>query len=158
MTNVPKGITHSLARMSSRNLPLILLVPGAFGTAESFGPLLPHLKEAGYQTHPGPYPSSNPPDPSAATCANDIASLRDGVLVPLLDKLREDVVILAHSYGAIVASGAAKGLDKPTRETNGQAGGVIGLIYVAGNIVLNDESLGEASGGVYPPFIKMDKV
>lgn len=144
--------------MPSKTLPLILLVPGAFGTPDSFGPLLPHLKEAGYHTHPGPYASSNPADPSAATCANDIASLRDGVLVPLLDKLRKDVVILAHSYGAIVASGAAKGLDKATRAENGHIGGVIGLIYVAGNIVLDDESLSEASGGVYPPFIKLDKV
>lgn len=68
------------------------------------------------------------------------------------------MVILAHSYGATVASGAAKGLDKPARAKNGQPGGVIGLIYVAGNIVLDDESLGEASGGIYPPFIKLDKV
>lgn len=144
--------------MPPQNLPLILLVPGAFGTPDGFAPLLPHLKDAGYQTHPGPYASSNPPDPSAATCANDIASLRNGVILPLLDQQQKDVVILAHSYGAIVASGAAKGLDKPTREKNGLSGGVVGLIYVAGNIVLNDESLGEASGGVYPPFIKLDKV
>lgn len=144
--------------MPPQNLPLILLVPGAFGTPDGFGPLLPHLKEAGYQTHPGPYASSNPTDPSAATCANDIASLRDGVILPLLDQQQKDVVILAHSYGAIVASGAAKGLDKPTRANNGQAAGVVGLIYVAGNIVLSDESLGEAFGGVYPPFIKLDKV
>lgn len=144
--------------MSSQNLPVILLVPGAFGTPDTFGPLLPHLKEAGYQTHPGPYASSNPPDPSAATCANDIASLRDGILLPLLNQQQKDVVILAHSYGAIVASGAAKGLDKPTRAKDGQPCGIVGLIYVAGNIVLNDESLGEASGGIYPTFIKLDKV
>lgn len=144
--------------MPSQNHPLILLVPGAFGTPESFSPLLPHLKEAGYETHPGPYASSNPSEPSKATCANDIASLREGVLLPLLDQQKRDVVILAHSYGAIVASGAAKGLDKPACAKNGQPGGIIGLIYVAGNIVLDDESLGEASGGVYPPFIKLDKV
>lgn len=144
--------------MPSPKHPLILLVPGAFGTPEGFGPLLPHFKQAGYETHPSPYASSNPSDPSAATCANDIASLRDGVLLPLLDTQKKDVIILAHSYGAIVASGAAKGLDKPTRKKNSQPGGVIGLIYVAGNIVLDNESLGEASGGVYPPFIKLDKV
>lgn len=91
-------------------------------------------------------------------CANDIASLRDGVLLPLLGQQKRDVVILAHSYGAIIASGAAKGLEKPARAKNGQPGGVTGLIYVAGNIVLDDESLGKASGGVYPPFIKLDKV
>ena len=144
--------------MTQDKRPLIVLVPGAFGTPAGFAPLLPHLSAARYEARPGPYASSNPADPAAATCAGDIASLRDGVLLPLLDGEKRDVVILAHSYGAIVASGAAKGLDKPTRASNGQPGGVIGLIYVAGNIVLDDESLGEASGGVYPPFIKLDKV
>lgn len=144
--------------MSSQNTPLILLVPGAFGTPDGYGPLLPYLKEAGFTTHPGPYASSNPTDPSAATCAGDIASLRDGTLRPLIEEQQKDVVILAHSYGAIVASGAAKGLDKKTRSSEGLAGGIIGLIYVAGNIVLDNESLGEALGGVNPPFIKLDKV
>lgn len=143
--------------MSSTSLPTILLVPGAFGTPASYGPLLPYLKEAGFATHPGPYPSSNPADPSTATCANDIASLRDNVLRPLIDE-GKDVVVLAHSFGAIVAGGAAKDLDKKTRESQGQAGGVVGLIYVAGNITLDNESLAEASGGNSPPFIKIDKV
>ncbi|KAI3400783.1 hypothetical protein diail_1992 [Diaporthe ilicicola] len=94
---------------------------------------------------------------SAAACANDIASLRDGALLPLIEQQQKDVVIFAHSFGAIVASGAAKGLDKKTRIGHGQAGGVIGLVYFAGNIVLDNESLAGASGGNYPPFIKLDK-
>lgn len=143
--------------MSSQSTPLILLVPGAFGTPDGYGPLLPYLKEAGFTTHPGPYPSSNPADPAAATCAGDIASLRDDTLRPLIEE-QKDIVILAHSYGAIVASGAAKGLDKKSRSSEGLAGGVIGLIYIAGNIVLDNESLGEALGGANPPFIKLDKV
>lgn len=144
--------------MSSSKTPVILLVPGAFGTPDGYNALLPYLKGAGFTTHPGPYASSNPADPSAATCAGDITSLREGILRPLIEEQQKDVVILAHSYGAIVASGAAKDLDKKTRSSQGQAGGVIGLIYVAGNIVLGNESLGEALGGVNPPFIKLDKV
>ncbi|KAL1853104.1 hypothetical protein Daus18300_011932 [Diaporthe australafricana] len=141
--------------MSSTNPPTILLVPGAFGTPDGYSPLLPYLENAGFPTHPGPYASSNPSDPSAATCANDIASLRD-ILRALVEQQQNDVVILAHSYGAIVASGAAKGLDKKTREGQSLEGGVIGLVYVAGNIVLENESLGEALGGASPPFIKLD--
>lgn len=145
--------------MTQNNRPLIVLVPGAFGTPAGFAPLLPHLSAAGYEARPGPYASSNPADPAAATCAGDIASLRDGVLLPLLDGEKRDVVILAHSYGGIAASGAAKGLDKKTRSRDGQTGGsIVGLVYVAGNIVLDDESLGETMKGVYPPFIKVDEV
>ena len=143
--------------MSSARPPVIVLVPGAFGTPSGFDKLLPHLKDAGFSTHPGPYPSCNPPDPATATCQDDITSLRDNVLLPLVQQ-GQDVVVVAHSYGGVVAGGAAKGLDKQTREAQGQSGSIIGLIYVAGNITLEGESLFEAVGGAYPPFIKTSKV
>ncbi|KAI1099135.1 alpha/beta-hydrolase [Jackrogersella minutella] len=140
--------------MTSAELPVILLVPGAFGTPAGFDKLLPYLKEAKLSTHPGPYPSCNSSNPAAATCSDDVASLRETILIPLLEK--RDVVILAHSYGGVVAGCAAKDLDKDTRSKQGQVGGVIGLIYVAGNITLEGESLLDAVGGAYPPFIKID--
>ncbi|KAI3316880.1 hypothetical protein HD806DRAFT_551293 [Xylariaceae sp. AK1471] len=76
--------------------------------------------------------------------------------LPLLEQ-QKNVTILAHSYGGIVAGGAAKNLDKVTRKAQGQVAGVVGLIYVAGNITLEDESLSQAVGGTHPPFIKIDK-
>ncbi|RWA14270.1 hypothetical protein EKO27_g836 [Xylaria grammica] len=139
--------------MSSSYPPLIVLVPGAFGTPAGFEKFVPHLD--GLETYPGGYPSCNPPDPFSANCKADVASLR-GVLLSLLDQQR-DLVILAHSYGGIVAGGAAKDLDQDTRKAQGQNNAVIGLIYVAGNVTLEGESLFEAVGGAYPPFIKSDK-
>ncbi|RYP13851.1 hypothetical protein DL767_010540 [Monosporascus sp. MG133] len=147
-----------MTSMASANLPVIVLVPGAFGTPAGFEKLVPHLEKAGFSTYPGAYPSCNPSDPAVATCRNDIASLRNNVLLPLLEQEQKDVVIIAHSYGGVVAGAAAKNLDKQTRTAQGQAGGsVIGLIYVAGNITLEDESLLDAVGGAYPPFIKEHK-
>ncbi|ROV88133.1 hypothetical protein VMCG_10423 [Cytospora schulzeri] len=137
--------------------PVIVLVPGAFGTPAGYNKLLPYLKEAGFSTHPGPYPSCNPSDPATATTPKDIASLRENVLLPLVDKEKRDIVIIAHSYGGVVAGGAAKDLDKASRQAQGQTGGIIGLIYVAGNITLEGEALMDAIGGAYPPFIKLDK-
>ncbi|KAI1092953.1 Alpha/Beta hydrolase protein [Rostrohypoxylon terebratum] len=136
--------------------PVLVLVPGAFGTPAGFDRLLPYLKEAGLSTHPGPYPSCNPPDPTTATCSKDILALREDVLLPLLDK-QEDIVLLAHSYGGVVAGGAAKDLDKQTRTAKGHTSSIVGLIYVVGNITLENESLSEAVGGSHPPFIKIDK-
>jgi pimeloyl-ACP methyl ester carboxylesterase len=144
--------------MSWANLPVIVLVPGAFGTPQGFEKMLPYLTKAGYATHPGSYPSCNPSDPAKASCSQDIAFLRDHVLLPLLNEHGKDVAILAHSYGGVVAGGAAKGLAKGTRRAQGQSTGVIGLVYVAGNITLDGESLFTAVGGAYPPFIKVDKV
>jgi pimeloyl-ACP methyl ester carboxylesterase len=143
--------------MSPANLPVIVLVPGAFGTPEGFKRLLPHLIKAGYSTHPGSYPSCNPSDAAKVSSSQDIAFLRDNILLPLLDQ-GKDVVIIAHSYGGVVAGGAAKELAKETRRAQGQHTGVIGLIYVAGNITLDGESLFTAVGGAYPPFIKVNKV
>lgn len=137
--------------------PLILLFPGAFATADGFELLLPFLEEAGYSTFPVSYGSSNPPDPSTATCANDISAVREDVFVRLVEHEHRDVIVLAHSYGGVVAGAAAKGFDKTRRRALGQEGGVVGLIYVAGNITLENESLLEAVGGAYPPFIKVDK-
>lgn len=143
--------------MSSPTLPTLVLVPGAFGTPAGYDKLLPHFEQAGLTTIPGPYPSCDPVDPASATASKDIESLRQSVLLPLIEQ-GKDVVILAHSYGGVVAGGAAKSLDKPTRKSQGYAAGVVGLIYVAGNITLENESLLEAVGGAYPPFIKLDKV
>ncbi|PYH28366.1 alpha/beta hydrolase [Aspergillus neoniger CBS 115656] len=143
--------------MSSANLPIIVIVPGAFGTPEGFDKLLPYLTEAGYTTHPGSYPSCNPSDPTQVSSSQDIAHLRNNVLLPLLNENGKDVVIIAHSYGGVVAGGAAKELAKETRAAQGQSTGVVGLIYVVGNITLEGESLLQAVGGAYPPFIKVDK-
>lgn len=144
--------------MASATPPTLLLVPGAFGTPDGYEKLVPYLEKDGFSTHPGPYPSCNPTDPSTATAEKDITSLRDQVILPLLDQEHKDVVIVAHSYGGVVAGAAAKGLDKTTRQAQGKNSAVLGLIYVAGNITLEGESLLEAVGGEYPPFIKRDKV
>ncbi|RAH79116.1 alpha/beta-hydrolase [Aspergillus japonicus CBS 114.51] len=142
--------------MPAANLPVIVIVPGAFGTPEGFEKLRPYLTQAGYATHPGSYPSCNPSDAADVSSPQDIAFLRDNVLLPLLHEQGKDVVIIAHSYGGVVAGGAAKGLAKGTRHAQGQATGVVGLIYVAGNITLEGEPLLTAVGGAYPPFIKVD--
>ncbi|KAF4122760.1 hypothetical protein GMORB2_7067 [Geosmithia morbida] len=142
--------------MASNSSPVIVLVPGAFGTPSGFDQILPYLRDAGFSTRPGAYPSCDPPNPATATCADDIAHLRNDVLLPLLQE-GQDIVVLVHSYGGVVGGGAAKGLDKASRQSQGLPGGVIGLIYVVGNITLEGESLMEAVGGAYPPFIKLCK-
>lgn len=132
--------------MSSPTLPTLVLVPGAFGTPKGYNKLLPYFKQAGLNTIPGPYRSCDPVDPASVTASKDIKSLRQSVLLPLIEQ-GKDVVILAHSYGGVVAGGAAKGLDNPTRKVQGHAAGIVGLIYVAGNITSENESLLEAVGG-----------
>ncbi|ETS80442.1 hypothetical protein PFICI_07971 [Pestalotiopsis fici W106-1] len=140
--------------MSSK--PEIVIVPGAFGTPAGFDKLAKHLHAAGLTTHGAAYPSCNPTDPATASSARDIAHVRDHVLLPLLDAGKH-VVVLVHSYGGVVGGAAARGLDRPSRAAAGLEGGVVGLIYMVGNITLENETLLEAVGGAYPPFIKVGK-
>jgi len=64
------------------------------------------------------------------------------------------VIIFTHSYGGVVGGAAAAGLSKATRSSRNELGGVVGLVYLVGNIVLEGETLLQANGGAYPPFIK----
>ncbi|OTB18804.1 hypothetical protein K445DRAFT_8825 [Daldinia sp. EC12] len=137
--------------MPVKILPEIILVPGAFGTPACFDKLLPFLEEAGFKTHPGPYPSYNHAKPAEATSVDDISHLRSNVILPLVEDQRKDVVIIAHSYGCVPSSAAAKDLDKQTREAQGKAGSVVGLIFIAGIITLDGETAVEAMGGL-PPY------
>ncbi|KAF3021636.1 hypothetical protein E8E14_014132 [Neopestalotiopsis sp. 37M] len=143
------------------NKPEIVIVPGAFGTPAGFDELAKHLHAAGLMTHAAAYPSCNPTsrgdDPAAASSANDIAFVREQILLPLVNDAGKDVVVLTHSYGGVVGGAAARGLDRQSRAAAGLPGGVVGLIYVVGNITLENESLFEAVGGAYPPFIQVDK-
>jgi hypothetical protein len=68
------------------------------------------------------------------------------------------LIIFTHSYGGVVGGAAAAGLSKVVRSSRNQEGGVTGLVYLVGNIVSEGETLLQAVGGAYPPFIKEENV
>ena len=108
--------------------PTIVLVPGAWHTPAAYDPILPFLHAAGYPTtsvhHPSVGVSPGLPDFSA-----DVAAVR--ATVGGLSDLGRDIVLVSHSYGAIPASEAVRGLGKSERKANGLPGGVIKLFYIA---------------------------
>jgi hypothetical protein len=89
--------------------------------------------------------------------SKDSEEVRNKYVLPLLEDGKE-VVIFVHSYGGVVGGQAARGLSKRARSASGKPGGIIGLIYLVGNIVGEGETLLQAVGGAYPPFIKIDYV
>jgi pimeloyl-ACP methyl ester carboxylesterase len=143
--------------MANDGLPTILLVPGGFALPSCYNRLLPHLHQSGYPTVVASIPSCNAADPSTVSCSNDAAYVREKFLVPLCDE-GHSVVIFVHSYGGIVGGAAALRLNKSLRVARGEIGGVIGLVYLVGNIVLENESLLQTIGGAWPPYIKNDTV
>ena len=144
--------------MSPYLRPTVLIIPGAFHRTSSFNTLIPHLDALGFSTAVAAYPSLNPQDPTSATLAADVASIREKHLQPLIDTQGKDIILLLHSFGGVVGGGAATGYSKSERLSQGKAGGIIGLMYIAGNIVPEGQSVLDLFGGVYPPILEKDTV
>jgi len=138
-------------------LPTIVFVAGAFADPSCFDDLAAIFNKAGYPTVYASVPSLNPKDPTSVATSKDAEYVRNNFLLPLLEDGKE-VIVFVHSYGGIVGGAAAAGLSKNSWVAAGKKGGIIGLLYLAGNLVGDGESLKQAIGGVYPPFIKEDYV
>jgi hypothetical protein len=138
--------------------PTIVFFAGAFADPSCFDRITPLFHKAGYPTAYAYVPSLNPTNAKTVTCSQDIEATRKSSLLPLIETEQKDVIIFTHSYGGVVGGGAAAGLSKQARAAEGKKGGVLGLVYLVGNIVCKDETLLQAVGGAYPPFIKEGKV
>jgi pimeloyl-ACP methyl ester carboxylesterase len=135
----------------------IIFVAGAFADPSCFNAVAAGFNSAGFPTTYAEVLSLDPSDPSNASTSKDAEHVRATTLVPLLEE-GKDVILFAHSYGGVVAAAAAAGLSKSARHANAKPGGIIGLLYLVGNIVGEGESLKDAIGGAYPPFIKEHQV
>ena len=106
------------------------------------------------------YPSECPAHPSIGaeppclTLEDDVTSLRR-VLATLADE-GKDIVVVAHSYGGIVASTASEGLVKHFRAESGKAGGIVKVVYLAAFALDKEQSLLSLLGGAYLPWMKVE--
>jgi len=137
--------------------PTIVFFAGACAGPSCFDPLAAIFKQEGYPTVYNTALSLNPSNPESVSTSEDASHARSEILIPLLDE-EKDVIIFVHSYGGVVGGQAAANLSKSLRVADGKKGGVIGLMYIVGNIVLEGETLLQAVGGEYPAFMKRNFV
>lgn len=137
--------------MSSK--PTIVLVPGAWATPAFYAQLSSNISEKGLATETVAHPSAGA-EPPTKTLDDDVSNLRS-TLQRLVDS-GEDVIVVAHSYGGLVASGAAQGLEKPVRQQEGKQGGVAMIAYMTAFVVNKGLSLIDVCGGQPLPWIKCD--
>lgn len=124
--------------------PTVILIPGAWHSADCYDILLPHLKAAGYDSLPLTLPSVGA-DPALQSLEPDVQHIRDNI-EPLLARSK-DVVVVMHSYGGIPGSSAVKGLAKSEREAQGLSGGVTALVYMCAWMIEEGKSARESGGG-----------
>jgi pimeloyl-ACP methyl ester carboxylesterase len=126
--------------------PVVVLIPGSFSVAAMYYPILDKLQASGVESYVTTLPSAsrNPPE-SPASLADDIDAISNTVRT-IVDQGKE-VVLLAHSYGGMVASGLPLELSQTHRRKNAQDGGVISIIFLAaivlpvGRSVIDDQGM-----------------
>jgi pimeloyl-ACP methyl ester carboxylesterase len=134
--------------------PTIFFCPGAWMLPSGFDMVRADLGGRGFETSAIALPSVGSPNPGVGL-PEDMAAVRTA-LTELVDAGKE-VVLVAHSYGGEVSSGAVQGLDLKSRIAEGKTGGVSMLVYLAAFVVDNGSSLGAAlgGGGMLPPWISL---
>jgi pimeloyl-ACP methyl ester carboxylesterase len=104
----PIAALHARTPSTSHPPPTALLVPGYTGSKEDFAPLLDAITDAGFDAFaidmPGQYESAGPDDEEAY-----LPAALGMVIAELVGKLAAEgnqVLLLGHSYGGLVARGA----------------------------------------------------
>ncbi|OJZ83892.1 hypothetical protein ASPFODRAFT_292090 [Aspergillus luchuensis CBS 106.47] len=132
---------------TSNPLPTLIFIPGAWHLPTCYTKVITHL-----QTH---HPTLNcttvtlpstTGDPSA-TFKDDLSAARAAITTETLHHGR-NVVLIAHSYGGMVANSAIKGFTSPQTPTSGT---IIGLILIASGFTLTGFSFMDPFLGHPPP-------
>lgn len=144
-----------MAKVPSPFKPHILIIPGAWYPASNLDTFIESLEAAGYSAEAFSLPSFN----TAGVSVQDDEDQVKVLLTSLIDN-GKDIIILAHSYGGLVAAGviANPGLDKRAREAQGSKGGVVGIVYLAAIIPAEDEGILQLVGGKWLEYIDDTKV
>ncbi|KAI1456549.1 alpha/beta-hydrolase [Annulohypoxylon moriforme] len=134
--------------MTAQEKPTILLIHGAWHLPLHYSSLIDPLRSSGY-TVLAPYLVTTGYDDSIddKTHVDSTKQIRE-YLRPLLDQGRK-IVVVAHSAGGIVATGATVGLTLEDRAAQGLQGGIISVVYIA---ALTDPKQGRPDAPIpFPP-------
>lgn len=130
--------------MSNNTKPHIILIPGAWHSADSYDLLLPYLRTNGYAVTAVDLPSVGA-EPPIKSLQPEIDHIR-GITLPLLDQ-GKDVAVVMHSYAGVAGSSSLFGLSKDERLATGLPGGVTALVYLCAWMVPEGQSVRSAGGG-----------
>ncbi|CAI7625443.1 unnamed protein product [Penicillium glandicola] len=133
--------------------PTFVFSLGAWLTPIVFDALRDRLNTLGYPSKCPAHPSIGA-EPPSLTLEDDVASMRR-VLTTLADE-GKDIVLVAHSYGGVVASAASEGVVKHVRAEIGKPGGIVKVVYLAAFALDKGQSLLGVLGGDYLPWMKIE--
>ncbi|KAI1271284.1 alpha/beta-hydrolase [Xylaria sp. FL0933] len=120
--------------------PTIVFIPGMFHTPWFFDGLRNHVSRRGYDTEASSLASAGATVAVAKEGLSGDAKRVRSLLTDLIDEGKE-IVIVAHSYGGLVASNAVAGLNIQKRSAAGMKGGIILILFLAGIVLPSGQNL-----------------
>jgi pimeloyl-ACP methyl ester carboxylesterase len=144
--------------MASDTKPTVLFVHGNWHSPAHFAPICDLFNKAGYPTS-CPRLASCDANPSVGPY-EDAASLLPE-LVKLVEAQERDVIVVAHSYGGVVATQAVtKQYTKNVRGMQGKRGGILRIVYLCALLPVEGETVmsqfGVGPSDPIPPHILLD--
>lgn len=124
--------------------PVFFLATGAWHTPDCYEILQGKLHAQNFETRTVAYPSVGA-EPPTKGLPDDAAAVRAELEV-LVNQGRQ-VILVGHSYGGLVIAEAVKGLGYKQRQTEGKAGGVTLLVYLAAFVTPKGASILKMIGG-----------
>lgn len=144
--------------MASDVKPTVLFVHGNWHSPAHFAPICDLFNKAGYPTS-CPRLASCDASPSVGPY-EDAASLLPE-LVKLVEAQERDVIVVAHSYGGVVATQAiTEQFAKNVRGMKGKRGGILRIVYLCALLPVEGETVmsqfGVGPSDPIPPHILLD--
>lgn len=139
----------------SKNSPTIFFIPGAWHHPWIFDDVRNVLSTRGYETDSATLVTVGSKNASAGVI-DDAVEVRSALLK--LVEAGKEVILVAHSYGGLVASNSVQGLSADQRSANGKPGGIIMLVFLCAFAVPVGTSLLMAHGDVYPDWWNVTEV
>ena len=139
----PLAATGAPSHLFDRNSakPTIVFIPSFFHTPAHYGPLSRYLDIQGYDNFALRLPSiGERAGTSSAGMSEDVATVLR-VLEALVRDEEEDIVLVMHSYGAVLGCQAVQGLGSTRRNKEGKKCGMVSLVIVGGLLVEEGESI-----------------
>lgn len=117
--------------------PTFVLVPGNFLPPSYYASTAKLLESYGFQSRLVAIPSTGSEFPLTSN-ESDVAAIRE--VLEELSNSGQDLIVVAHSYGAIPTCEAVKGLGNKERRELGKSGGVIQLVLIAAWLLQEGEN------------------
>ncbi|TRX88533.1 hypothetical protein FHL15_010572 [Xylaria flabelliformis] len=140
--------------IETKTAPTIFFIPGAWHEPWVFDSVRSILSARGFETKASSLATVGSTGPKVGLPV-DAARIRSALTI-LVNEGKE-VVLVAHSYGGIVASNSVNGLGIQQRATSGLKGGIIMILYLAAFAIPVGTDLLMNFGGSYAPWWDISK-